>query len=318
MAGVHGLQHIERLGSSALADDDAVGALAQRVDDELLERDLALTLVVGGTRLQRQDMALREVQLGRVLDRDDALAVGDVVGQGVEQRCLTRARATLDDDVHAGEDECLQEIRHVLIHGPVGDQRFGGEHVVAELADVECPVLRDTEGHGVDAAAVERCALAVQHAVAQRALVVAPAAVRGDDARDGPLDMFLIEEVHARRLDLAAALDHHLVGRVDHDFGHVRVPEQLLDGAELEEVVNYVLGRLALDALVLLGEGGGAVYVRQCAVSERIDAVGHLTDERDLVLKVVRASAHDLGEGVVVFPIEHGYSSGWTAAGSWG
>ncbi len=61
----------------------------------------------------------------------------------------------------------------------------------------------------------------------------------------------------------AAALDHDLVGRVYHDFGHIGVPEKLLDGAELKEVIDYVLGSLALDALVFLGEGGGAcTYAR--------------------------------------------------------
>ena len=65
MARVHGLEHVESLWSSALADDDAVGALAQRVDDQLLERDLALALVVGGAGLERQDVALRQVELGR-------------------------------------------------------------------------------------------------------------------------------------------------------------------------------------------------------------------------------------------------------------
>ena len=58
-----------------LADDDAVGTHAQRVLDEVALRDLALALDVRRARLQRHDMLLLQLQLGRVLDGDDALVV---------------------------------------------------------------------------------------------------------------------------------------------------------------------------------------------------------------------------------------------------
>ena len=64
-------------GAAALADDDAVGPHPQGVPDEVADRDLALALDVGGPRLERDHVLLRELQLGRVLDRDDALAVRD-------------------------------------------------------------------------------------------------------------------------------------------------------------------------------------------------------------------------------------------------
>ena len=41
MAGVHRLQHVERLGAAHLADDDAVGAHAQRVAQQVALGDLA-------------------------------------------------------------------------------------------------------------------------------------------------------------------------------------------------------------------------------------------------------------------------------------
>ena len=37
VAGVHGLEHVERLGAADLAHDDAVGPHAQRVADELAD-----------------------------------------------------------------------------------------------------------------------------------------------------------------------------------------------------------------------------------------------------------------------------------------
>ena len=75
VAGVHRLEHVERLAAAALADDDAVGPHAQRVEHELADRDLALALDVRGAALEPQHVVLREAQFGRVLDRDDALGV---------------------------------------------------------------------------------------------------------------------------------------------------------------------------------------------------------------------------------------------------
>ena len=46
VAGVHRLQHVQRLGAAHLADDDPVGSHAQRVADQFADRDLALTLDV--------------------------------------------------------------------------------------------------------------------------------------------------------------------------------------------------------------------------------------------------------------------------------
>ena len=46
VAGVHRLEHVQRLGAADLADDDPVGAHAQGVPDELADADLALALDV--------------------------------------------------------------------------------------------------------------------------------------------------------------------------------------------------------------------------------------------------------------------------------
>ena len=76
VTGVHGLQHVERFGAAALADDDAVGAHAQGVADKVADADLAGAFDVGRPRLQPHDVRLIEQQLGRVFDGDDALAIG--------------------------------------------------------------------------------------------------------------------------------------------------------------------------------------------------------------------------------------------------
>ena len=77
VARVHGLEHVQRLARTALPDDDPVGPHAQRVADELADRDLALALDVGRAGLEGDDVLLAELELGRVLDRHDPLVVRD-------------------------------------------------------------------------------------------------------------------------------------------------------------------------------------------------------------------------------------------------
>ena len=73
VAGVHRLEHVERFAAAALADDDAVGTHAERVLHEIADRVLAAAFEVRGARFQRDDVRLLELELGGVLDRDDAL-----------------------------------------------------------------------------------------------------------------------------------------------------------------------------------------------------------------------------------------------------
>ena len=73
MTGVHRLEHVERLGRSHLADDDAVGTHAQRVLHEVARHHLAAPFRVRRARLEADDVLLLQAQLGGVLDRHDAL-----------------------------------------------------------------------------------------------------------------------------------------------------------------------------------------------------------------------------------------------------
>ena len=75
VAGVHRLQHVERFLAADLADDDAVGTHTQGVDHQLALADGALAFDVGRPRLEPRDVLLVQLQLGGVLDRDDALAL---------------------------------------------------------------------------------------------------------------------------------------------------------------------------------------------------------------------------------------------------
>ena len=77
VARVHRLEHVQGLASSALADDDAVRAHVQGVADQQANRDLAFALQVCRPRLEGDHVLLTQLELGRVLDGDDPLVVGD-------------------------------------------------------------------------------------------------------------------------------------------------------------------------------------------------------------------------------------------------
>ncbi len=111
VAGVHGLQQVERLGSADFADDDAFGAHTQAVADQLAHGDLAFALDVGRPGFQPHHVRLLQLEFGRVLAGDDALVVLDVVGQAVEQRGLAGAGAAGDQHVAADAADDLQDLR---------------------------------------------------------------------------------------------------------------------------------------------------------------------------------------------------------------
>ena len=118
MAGVHRLQHVERFFAADLADDDAIGAHTQGVDHQLPLADRALAFDVRRARLEPRHVLLVELQLGRVLDRDDALLVADEAGQHVEQRRLAGAGAAADQHVQARPHAVRQEVEHRLRSAP--------------------------------------------------------------------------------------------------------------------------------------------------------------------------------------------------------
>src|SRR3954468_17826552 len=115
VAGVHGLEHVEGFLAAALAENDALGPHAQRVLDEVALADLALALDVRRARLHAGDVRLLQLQLGRVLDRDQALGVGDVGRERVQHRRLAGAGAAGDDRGDERLDGRREELGHLRL-----------------------------------------------------------------------------------------------------------------------------------------------------------------------------------------------------------
>src|SRR5207245_6155934 len=91
---------------------DAIGTHTQGVDDELPLADRALAFNVRRSRLEARDVLLMKLELRRVFDRDDALALADEAGQHVEERRLAGASAAADERVEARADAVRQELEH--------------------------------------------------------------------------------------------------------------------------------------------------------------------------------------------------------------
>ena len=113
VAGVHRHQHVERLGATHLADDDAGGPHAQRIADQIADADLACTLDVLAAGLQCDAIrqAAIQLELGDLLHRHHALVEShNRSAERIQQGGLARPGLPAHQDVDAGLDRCFQEL----------------------------------------------------------------------------------------------------------------------------------------------------------------------------------------------------------------
>ena len=138
VAGVHRLQHVQRLAAAHLADHDPVGPHAKRVSHERPQRHLASALDVGRPALEAGHVRLRQAQLGGVLDGDDPLGRVDEPRQRVQQRRLAGARAPPDTTTFS-RPRTHRSSSSACARGeaPGGDQVGDVEGQAGELADGE-------------------------------------------------------------------------------------------------------------------------------------------------------------------------------------
>ena len=75
MTGVHGLQHVQTLRSSHLAENDAIGTHTQSILDQFPLRHLAFAFDIRRAGFQTHHMVLAQLQFRRVLDRHDPFVI---------------------------------------------------------------------------------------------------------------------------------------------------------------------------------------------------------------------------------------------------
>ena len=201
--------------------------------------------MLGGRPFEAHDVPLREAQLGAVLDRHDALVVGDHRRQHVQQRRLAAARTAAHEDVRAPLHAGAEEVRRLIRHRSDGHQVVDGERVRAELPNREHrSVDRERRDDRVHPRAVGKAR--VDH---RRELVDSPTD-RCDDPVDHLEDVLVGEEVGVGEGDLAVAFDVDALEAVHHDLGDRRIGQVALD----RPVAQHLVGDRG-DELITLGRG---------------------------------------------------------------
>ena len=241
VAGVHGLQHVERLARTTLTDDDAVGPHTQGVLHQVTDGDLTAALDVRWARFHRQHVILVELEFLGVLDGDDAFLRRDERRQHVEHRRLARTGATGDDHVQLAHDAGLEEPGGVGVDRAVADQVVDLEGFAGELPDGEEGTL-DGEGmdHRVHAGAIGKSG--VDHG----SRLIDTTTDLGHDLVDDPAEVLRAHERRRVTLDAPRPLHVDGVGTVHHDFGDFVLLQQLVDRAVTQDVVGHVLDELRL------------------------------------------------------------------------
>src|SRR6185503_5559191 len=244
VTSVHGLEHRERLTTTDLTDDDALWAHTEGVLHEIHDRDLALAFDVRRARLEAHDVVLHETELGGVLDRDDALVLGDEAGHDVEERRLAGARATGDEHVEACFDARAEEFHHLGSRCAELDVVLDRDPVLRELSDRDD---RTVEGERRDDDVHARAIRQTRVLVWLRLVDAAPD--RGDDPLDDAHDVLVVLERDVGEHELALALGVDAERSVDHDFSDGVVVQEWLDRPEPEDLVEDRLEHLlTLDA----------------------------------------------------------------------
>src|SRR6266540_4034878 len=224
VAGVHGLHHVQGLAATDLADHDPVRSHAQGVLGQVADRDLAPALDVRWPVLQSHHARLLEPEFRRVLDREDALVVGQERRQHVQRRRLPRARPPGHQHVQAPADTSVEQLHSLPGEGPERDQVIGPVRLGGELPDGQAGAV-DREGRDdrVHARAVRQARVHV------RRRLVDPATYPGHDLVDDPAELAVVVKLRTGPVDLAGALDVDGVPTVHHDFGDVGVAGERLE-----------------------------------------------------------------------------------------
>jgi hypothetical protein len=248
VARVASLQHVERFAAAHFADDQAVGAHAQRRAHEVADIHRAGALSVGRPRFEPHNVRLPELQLGRLLNGDDPFVAVDLACEGVAQRRLPGAGATGHQNVGTRSHEAREQR---------GAEVVKAERLQANAACDEPPdrdartVGRERRQHRVKPRAVG------ETGVDDGRCPVESKPQRTDDALDETRDRWGVERARHTR-ELSVALDVHMIGTVDHDFGDRRIVQPRFEWAEstdlIDQLVEQSIGRVAVRERFLLAK----------------------------------------------------------------
>jgi hypothetical protein len=134
-----------------------------------------------------------ELEFSGILNGNDAFAFGNKGGEDVEGSCLSRARATRDQDIKLSDDTGSEEIRHFLGEGSISYQVINCERVFAEATYSEDGAIKGKwRYNSVNSATIRESG--INHRIA----LVNPPANRRDDAIYNVEDMLFVIKADIR------------------------------------------------------------------------------------------------------------------------
>ena len=135
MAGIHRLEHVQRLAATHLADHDPVGTHAQGIADKIPDRHGPSAFDIGRSGFEGYNMFLPQLQFGSVFDRHDSLIRRNKRRQYVQRGGFSGAGSPGNYDIqfpfHAG----FQQIRHLLRQRIHIDQIVNLEGIAGKFPD---------------------------------------------------------------------------------------------------------------------------------------------------------------------------------------
>ena len=276
VAGVHGLEHVQRLGATAFPDDNPVRPHPQRVAYQVARGDFSESLGVIRPRLQAADVGLLQTELGGVLNRDDALFGRNERRQRIEQGGLAAAGAAGNQNVHAGAHAGGQEIHHFQGNGFLGHQVCGQDRMHAKAPNRNQGAIQgQRRNNRIDAAAVGQSA--IDHGAG---LIDAPPGL-ADDPLNNVQQVPRISKRYGSPLQLPRPFHIDRVVTVYEDVGNGRIFHQGLERAQAKGFVQHLVDEpLAL----------GAAQQAGAALAE------FLGDAADLLLQLVLVHGADRGQ----------------------
>src|SRR5262249_31049902 len=255
VAGVHGLEHVERFRTAHFADDDPVRPHAESVADQVALGDLAHPFQVGRTGFQLYYVRLLELQLGSFLDGHQSLFFRDEPGERVKHRRLPGAGPAGDDDADAAGDHAGDQVQHFPGNRAESDKILGRQSHAESTNGQHRAGQRQRWNDGVDAAAVGPSG--VHH---RRHFVDAPADA-GRHALDYHHQVIVIGENDVALLQKAVALQVDFARPVDQDVADRRVVHRAFERAQAERFVHDLIDHaLALDFVHRLGRAERELY----------------------------------------------------------
>ena len=131
------MEHVQGLGTAALADDDAVGTHAEGRPQKLPLVDAALFVEVRRAGFELDHVALLQLEFGGVLNGDDPFLLRDEAGEGVQRGRFTRTGAAGNQNGRLGLHGGRKEFQHGRHYRLVLDHFLLRDHVPAETPDAE-------------------------------------------------------------------------------------------------------------------------------------------------------------------------------------